>query len=172
VLDLHLEFISKIGTLQQICIGSDVVTHETTGYWLIDHELMLRYLRNLPRLKTIAFTRDTYPRRMEDYNPESHQSGPNDNDLSYYEIKWYNQIVINPSKDGLNNYEVTHAWEINHQQRMYAIFNRYQAVFPELETMFLGQVTFVYLGDSTRSFEKGPYGRARGVDDHLDRTFG
>lgn len=54
-----MDYISQITTLEQL--------HLSAGFqagwrhdWPIDHQVMQKYLRNLPLLKNLAFSRDSY----------------------------------------------------------------------------------------------------------------
>ena len=120
-----LQKISTLKGLQQIRLSAG----KQDGWiynWLIDHELMRKYLGCLPCLAKIAFSRDTYTnvrstdsargRYYKDLLPE------NEDDIPFAD--WHNPEI----------------WEQYHRKRMLVEANRYVLELPLLKWLFIGQV--------------------------------
>jgi len=105
--------------------------------WPIDHDLMRNHLSHLPRLRNVAFSRDTY--RLE----------PSDDPMqgSYYRHTRSSDIVRDIENLGAEN--VNHGnldqllrmrWEERHRDRMIAEADEYAISMPKLEWLFIGQL--------------------------------
>ena len=120
--DAALEIISGMETLEQVCLGAG----PSWGWkydWLIDHTSMRNYLSKLPRLKRIAFTRDSY-----------------ENEIYYLHqfLSLEEMYASGLDYDAPKEARVP-IWEDGHKRRMVAEGQKYISSMPELEWIFLGQ---------------------------------
>lgn len=127
--DVALAMISRMETLEQVCIGAGCRfgwKHD----WLIDHKSMRNHLSVLPRLKKIAFTRDSYKCQTGDAGHELYYSErfPSREDMNAFELD-----------SRINEEVLIQAWEAGHKRRMVFEAEKYLASMPKLEWMYLGQ---------------------------------
>ncbi|KAL9066235.1 MAG: hypothetical protein Q9161_007692 [Pseudevernia consocians] len=116
-----MELISQITTLEQL--------HLSAGFqagwrhdWLIDHQVMQRYLRNLPLLKKLAFSRDSY------------SNGIITNCERYYVDGWRSV------DDELNPDHAREIFEEDHRQWILREADGYLEEMPQLEWLYFGQI--------------------------------
>ena len=121
-----LKGICTLKTLKQVCLSAG----EQYGWkhdWLIDHDCLRRYLRTLPFLERLAFSRDSY-------NFEDSRLGVD---------SYYSQADILETDD-------SDKWERRHRRRMVKKARKYASVMPQLEWIYLGQIPMsVEKGDQT-----------------------
>lgn len=136
-----LEMICKLKGLEQI--------HLSAGHqwgwrhdWKIDHALLREHLRELPNLKKIAFSRDSYecPTHGIEY---------------YYEFKIPPaRLIENPPESLDRDPPDTQAlWEYAHEQMVVREAKRYVEVLPKLEWIYFGQIPMEVI------YCQGPSGR-------------
>ena len=113
-----LDMISRIATLKQIhfSAGDQFGGHHD---WTIDHKSLREYLRRLPLLERMAFSRDGY-----------------DNEFSLAEFGWY---YSNGKIYGAGN-EQANEWERGHRKRMLDEATKYVDVMPRLKWLYFGQI--------------------------------
>jgi hypothetical protein len=128
--DVALAMISGLETLEQVCLAAGC----QIGWkydWLIDHKSIRNHLSNLPRLKKIAFTRDSY-KQLSFSNETNHEN--------YYSHRFPSFEEMDAA--GLN-WESEEAriqlWEDGHKRRMVLEAEKYVALMPKLEWIYLGQ---------------------------------
>jgi hypothetical protein len=165
--DVALAMLSEMETLEQVCLGAGC----QLGWkydWLIDHKSIRNHLSILPRLKKIAFTRDSYEQLHPLFLSEtSHERYYTDRFPSYEEmdalgLDWGSEEVR------------IQLWEDGHKRRMVLEAEKYVAVMPKLE--------WIYLGQYPMAVTKGAFGEERHVvplcherdscDTLLSRMFG
>ena len=124
-----LELISTLETLEPLLVsaGEQISRHCN---WLIDHNVMRSYLSKLPRLRKLAFTRDSY-----------------DNSIPSSAIEDYYQDQFVVSDNGFVDWEMPdeehkRLWEEWHRRRMQHQAIKYFKVVPALESIYLGQISF------------------------------
>lgn len=115
-----LEYISQITTLEQL--------HLSAGFqigwrhdWLIDHQVMRRYLGRLPLLKRLAFSRDSYSNGFSETN-------------RYYVDK------VRRLQDLLNENYTQETFEEEHRQFILEVANDYVEEMSQLEWLYFGQI--------------------------------
>ena len=116
-----MEYISRITTLEQV--------HISAGYqigwrhdWRIDHQVMQKYLRKLPLLEKIAFSRDSY------------SNGFMESCERYYVDGWRSLADLR------NENHTRETFEEEHRQFILQVANDYVEVMPQLEWLYFGQV--------------------------------
>jgi hypothetical protein len=129
--DDALRIISKLEGLEQVCLGAG----RQAGWkhdWLVDHESIRNHLSHLPRLKKIAFTRDSY----------KHQAFPGENNHeTYYSDRFpaHEEMVASGVDWGSGEEAIVRVWEDVHKRRMVVEAEKYVTSMPKLEWIFLGQ---------------------------------
>ena len=127
-----MESITKITTLQQLHLSAG----EQLGWrhdWLIDHGIMRRYLRHLPFLKKIAFSRDSY------------SNGFTETCESYY-VDGLRSI-----EDLRNTNHTKEKFEEDHRQSILREADDYLEEMPQLEWLYFGQIPM----DVEHSLDRG-----------------
>ena len=116
-----MESITKIVTLQQLHLsaGSQLGWRHD---WLIDHQTMRRYLRDLPLLKKIAFSRDSY------------SNGITETCERYYVDGWRS------IEDVMNSNHTKEIFEEDHRQSILREADGYLEEMPQLEWLYFGQI--------------------------------
>lgn len=116
-----LEYISQITTLEQL--------HLSAGFqvgwrhdWPIDHQVMQRYLRNLPLLKKLAFSRDSYS-----------------NGLTVSCERYYVD-GIRKLEDVLDDHHTKEKFEEEHRQWIIGQADDYVEEMSRLEWLYFGQI--------------------------------
>ena len=116
-----MDYISQITTLEQL--------HLSAGFqfgwrhdWLINHEVMQKYLRYLPMLKRLAFSRDSYS-----------------NGLTVSCERYYVD-GIRGLEDVLNEHHTQEKFEEEHRQWIVGQANAYVEEMPQLEWLYFGQI--------------------------------
>jgi hypothetical protein len=128
--NVALAMISGMKTLEQVCLGAGC----QIGWkydWLIDHKSIRNHLSNLPRLKKIAFTRDSYKQPL--FSSEtSHES--------YYSDRFppFEEMGAAGLDWGSEEARIQ-VWEDGHKRRMVLEAEKYGALMPKLEWIYLGQ---------------------------------
>lgn len=119
--DQAMEHISQIATLEQL--------HLSAGYqsgwrhdWLIDHQIMRKYLRNLPMLGKIAFSRDSY------------SNGFTASCERYYVNGWRRFGDIRDENHAKESFEE------DHRQRIVQVADGYVEEMPQLKWLYFGQI--------------------------------
>lgn len=129
--DVGLRMISALEGLEQVCLGAGC----QVGWkydWLVDHESIRNHLSNLPRLKKIAFTRDSYRNRIF--------LGENSHERYYTDrIPSHEEMVASGVDWGSREEVLVRVWEDGHKRRMVVEAEKYVASMPKLEWIFLGQ---------------------------------
>lgn len=127
-----LELIATLHSLQQIHLSAG----NQYGWrynWLIKHQKMRDYLRGLPNLKKLAFSRDTYETRRgfsEDYYSGSgrvliSKEIPEDfEDVAHLDIRERTHLI----------------WERQHRRLILKEADDYVRALPKLEWMYFGQI--------------------------------
>ena len=131
-----MESITKITTLQQLHLSAG---HQL-GWrhdWLIDHQIMRRYLRDLPLLKKIAFSRDSY------------SNGIMETCERYYVDGWRS------IEDVMNRNHTREIFEEDHRQSTLREADDYLEEMPRLEWLYFGQIPM----DVEQSLERGRIAR-------------
>lgn len=175
---LAFEAIASIKTLEQLhwTAGREFGTAHT---WVIDHAAIRRCVKQLPNLKTLALSRDTY----------GEQHGLDVNNEFYYEDGWISPepqnvveacildcIVFGP-RDPIaapaddpeeQSARFKCAWEMIHRRRILQLGNKYVNLRykggPKLE--------FLYFGQLPMEVTHGWYGyRARAVTERRDECY-
>ena len=127
-----LQLISTITTLEQLQLSAGCRfgwRHD----WLINHEEMRRYLGFLQGLKKLAFSRDTYPVRVDFPEVIILDS---ERDGVYYELR----TIPTTGNIRLGVSEKEKAWEKRHARMIRAEAIKYAELLPRLAWMFLGQI--------------------------------
>lgn len=116
-----MEYISQITTLEQL--------HLSAGFqagwrhdWPVDHQVMQKYLRNLPLLKKLAFSRDSYS-----------------NGLTVSCERYYVD-GIRGLEDVLDENHTREKFEEKHRQWIMGQANDYVVEMPQLEWLYFGQI--------------------------------
>jgi hypothetical protein len=128
--NVALAMISGMKTLEQVCLGAGC----QIGWkydWLIDHKSIRNHLSILPRLKKIAFTRDSYKQPL--FSSEtSHES--------YYSDRFppFEEMGAAGLDWGSEEARIQ-VWEDGHKRRMVLEAEKYGALMPKLEWIYLGQ---------------------------------
>ena len=119
--DQAMEHISQIETLEQL--------HLSAGYqsgwrhdWLIDHQIMRKYLHNLPMLGKIAFSRDSY------------SNGFMASCERYYVDGWRR------FEDALDENHTKETFEEDHRQWILQVADGYVEEMPQLKWLYFGQI--------------------------------
>ena len=118
-----VEMIAGLATLEQLHLSAGVQIGWRHN-WLIDHDMMREYLSKLPRLKKIAFSRDSYSNGLDEEDAE----------VSYYETKILKPENLSDSKWTDGKFEIEHRW------RMVREALKYIRKVPKLEWFYFGQV--------------------------------
>ena len=116
-----MEIITKITTLQQLHLSAG----NQLGWrhdWLIDHQILRKYLRDLPLLKKIAFSRDSY------------SNGITPNCERYY-VDGLRSI-----EDVMNSNHTREIFEEDHRQSILREADVYLEEMPQLEWLYFGQI--------------------------------
>jgi hypothetical protein len=122
--DSALNIISTLETLEQIHLSAG----EQLGWrhdWLINHESMRSFLRPLPYLRKLAFSRDSY------------DSGVVGSLVSHY----YEEASFDVGTVDFEEGETRHAiWERVHRKRILDEATKYADSLPKLEWLYFGQI--------------------------------
>ena len=116
-----MESITKITTLQQLHLSAG----NQLGWrhdWLIDHRTMRRYLRHLPLLKKIAFSRESYSNGITEICER------------YYVDGWRS------IEDVMNSNHTREIFEDDHRQSTLREADDYLEEMPRLEWLYFGQI--------------------------------
>ena len=116
-----MESIAQITSLQQLHLSAG----NQYGWrhdWLIDHQIMRRYLRDLPLLKKIAFSRDSY------------SNGFTETCERYY-VDGFRSI-----EDLMNSNHTREIFEEDHRQSTLREAEDYLEEMPQLEWLYFGQI--------------------------------
>ena len=119
--DQAMEHISQITTLEQLHLSAG----DQYGWrheWLIDHQVMRKYLHKLPMLGKIAFSRDSY------------SNGFTASCERYYVDGWRG------IEDVLNENHTKEKFEEEHRQWILHVANGYVEDMPQLEWLYFGQI--------------------------------
>ena len=116
-----MESITKITTLQQLHLsaGSQLGWRHD---WLIDHQSMRRYLRDLPLLKKIAFSRDSYSNGITETCERYYLDG------------------LRSIEDVMNSNHTREIFEEDHRQSILREADDYLEEMPQLEWLYFGQI--------------------------------
>ena len=127
-----IESITQITTLQQLHLsaGSQLGWRHD---WLIDHQIMRRYLRDLPLLKKIAFSRDSY------------SNGITATCEGYY------ADGLRGMQDVMNRNHTRENFEEDHRQSTLREADDYLEEMPRLEWLYFGQIPM----DVEQNLERG-----------------
>lgn len=124
-----LEIVSRLKGLQQLHLSAG----EQCGWkhdWLIDHNAMLYHVSQLPCLRRLAFSRDSY--NVKPFGQSGHDAKYYD---SYYEIRRI------PRKFWEFSEEKREAiWEQMHKGMVLGQAHKYMRVLPDLEWLYFGQL--------------------------------
>ena len=127
-----MESITQITTLQQLHLSAG---HQL-GWrhdWLIDHGTMRRYLRHLPLLKKIAFSRDSYSNGITVTCERYYVDG------------------LRSIKDLTNSNHTREIFEEDHRQSTLREADDYLDEMPQLEWLYFGQIPM----DVKQSLDRG-----------------
>ena len=127
-----MESITKITTLQQMHLSAG----NQFGWrhdWLIDHGIMRRYLRHLPLLKKIAFSRDSYSNGIGATCERYYVDG------------------LRSIEDVVNRNHTRENFEEDHRQSILREADDYLHEMPQLEWLYFGQIPM----DVEQSLERG-----------------
>ena len=127
-----METITKITTLQQLHLSAGC----QWGWrydWLIDHGIMRRYLRDLPLLKKIAFSRDSYSNGITPSCERYYVDG------------------LRSMEDVRNRNHTREMFEEDHRQSTLREADDYLEEMPRLEWLYFGQIPM----DVKQSLERG-----------------
>ena len=116
-----IECISHITTLEQLHLSAG----DQYGWrhdWLIDHEVMRKYISNLPMLEKLAFSRDSY------------SNGFTANCERYYADGWRSL------EDIMNENYTRETFEDEHRQWILHVANRYVDEMSQLKWLYFGQI--------------------------------
>jgi hypothetical protein len=166
--DVALRIISELEGLEQVCLGAGCPVgwkHD----WLVDHESIRNHLSHLPRLKKIAFTRDSYKNPL--------LPGENGHDTYYTDQFPASADMVAAGVDWGSGPEArVRVWEDGHKRRMVAEAEKYIASMPKLEWIFLGQypmaVTKAAAGEEQKRHIAVLCDERDDCDTLLDRMFG
>lgn len=159
-----LELIATLHSLQQIHLSAG---NRGRYDWLIKHQKMRDYLRGLPNLKKLAFSRDTYePRRgfSEDYYKGGDsvlisEEIPEDFEgVAHLDIQERNQLI----------------WERQHRRLILKEADDYVRALPKLEWIYFG---FISMGVANGSESRERHAvvlseEGDGCNTLLERMFG
>jgi hypothetical protein len=118
---------------------------------------MLNCLRNLPHLRKLAFSRETYTEQNSDIqigDPERYYVDKIPRKLDTILARPYFQ-------DGDIEGKLERAWEIQHRNDMSALAIRHASNLPELEWIYLGQCPLRIVRDSTGTAKSIPFSTER-----------
>lgn len=122
-----LELISKMDSLEQVSLGAGSRNPQRCS-WLIDHEAMRKHLSKLSNLKRLAFERDSY--LLKTIQSDGLR-------CEKYYMKCFPEVI---NEDDLSNSEDwERIWEDGHRRRMIVEVEKYAALMPKLEWIFIGQ---------------------------------
>lgn len=116
-----MEHISQITTLSQLHLSAGCQLGWRCD-WLIDHQVMQRYLRNLPILRKIAFSRDSY------------SNGVTVSCERYYVDGWRR------FEDVLDENHTKETFEEDHRQWILQLADSYVEEMPQLKWLYFGQI--------------------------------
>ncbi|RYP05336.1 hypothetical protein DL764_003881 [Monosporascus ibericus] len=131
-----LEAIGKLVSLEQLCLSAGIRTGWRTQ-WLINHDILRKYLVGLTKLKKLAFSRDTYSP-----NPIFAMLDEVDGYYSMRNVGREQKAAararpeLDDSHDGLAGDEI---WERAHRNLMLDEADKYAALLPDLEWILCGQ---------------------------------
>ncbi|RYN63538.1 hypothetical protein AA0117_g12684 [Alternaria alternata] len=140
-----LKHISGLYTLEQLCLSAGCQAGWRCS-WLIDHAAMHDCVRNLPKLRKLAFSRDTYSRQDNLTHVE-------DNPDRYYVdkiLRKLDTILARPYfQEGNIGQKLERAWETQHSNDMLQLAARYANELSKLEWIYLGQHPMQIVRDSS-----------------------
>ncbi|MCJ1469646.1 hypothetical protein MMC07_008282 [Pseudocyphellaria aurata] len=126
-----LQLIGTLRGLQQI--------HLSTGCqcgwrneWVIKHQEMRKYLKELPHLKKLAFSRDSYEGRRGFEDDYYHFKTPNFRSATLEDLSGLDELDRDKHSDII--------WERQHRRRILAEADDYVRVLPRLEWMYIGKI--------------------------------
>lgn len=130
-----LKQISGLHTLEQLCLSSGCQAGWRHS-WLIDHSAIQDCVQKLPKLRKLAFSRDTYTGQnsIAQFQEDPHR---------YYEdkiLRKLDTILARPYfQEGNIEQKLDQAWEMQHSKDMIQLAAGYATRLPELEWIYLGQ---------------------------------
>ncbi|KAM0800361.1 hypothetical protein BDR22DRAFT_805996 [Usnea florida] len=127
-----IETITKITTLQQLHLSAGNQC-DWRHDWLIDHGIMRRYLRHLPFLKKIAFSRDSYSNGFTETCERYYVDG------------------LRSIEDFENGNHTRENFEEDHRQSILREADDYLEEKPQLEWLYFGQIPM----DVEHSLDRG-----------------
>ena len=132
-----IERISRITTLEQLHLSAG----DQYGWrhdWLIDHDIMRKYIPNLPMLEKLAFSRDSY------------SNGFTTDCERYYVDGWRS------FQDALNANHTKEIFEKDHREWILHEVDSYVAEMSQLKWLYFGQIpmTVEHCGEKKRNFAK------------------
>lgn len=120
--------------------------------WFIDHDAIRNVLSPLCKLRSLIFTRNSYPLNTvlqgEDEGAYYSNRIPAPNDMVNFM-----ENAMRDEQEVDNSLEIV--WEAVHRQHMARHAEKYAAIFPELEWVHIGQLSF--------TFEHGTDGKEKAV---------
>jgi hypothetical protein len=132
-----LDIISGLHTLEQLHLSSGTPAGWRRD-WAIDHDSMRNHLSQLPHLRRIAFSRDTY--RLVPSDDPSQGTYYTQTNRLIPEIVRELESMGDHNVDFVNlNQYVATRWEEKHRDRMNAEADKYALSMPKLEWIFMGQ---------------------------------
>ncbi len=114
-----MDYISQITTLEQLYLSAGF-QGSLCPDWLIDHQVMQEYLRNLHSLKKLAFSRDSYSNRFS------------------VDYEWY-VTGCRPVGAVLDENE-KETFKVEYRELILQEANGYVEKMPQLEWIYLGQI--------------------------------
>jgi hypothetical protein len=120
-----LLMVSKLKGLEQIHLSAGRQRGKRPN-WQIDHDLMRQYLSRLPRLRKIAFSRDSYNDNLGSIDDYYQRRIPDPGLIHALGGEWKGSAQA--------------LWEHGHLMRMMAEAKKYMSVMPNLEWIFFGQI--------------------------------
>ncbi|EUC27068.1 hypothetical protein COCCADRAFT_61867, partial [Bipolaris zeicola 26-R-13] len=130
-----LKQISGLRTLEQLCLSSGCQAGWRHS-WLIDHSAIQDCVQKLPKLRKLAFSRDTY-------TGQNSIAQIQEDPQRYYvdkTLRKLDTILARPYfQEGNIEQKLDRAWEMQHSNDMIQLAAKYATKLPELEWIYLGQ---------------------------------
>lgn len=147
-----LEMISLVTTLEQIHLSAG----NQFGWrhdWLIDHEIMRKYLARLPSLKRVAFSRDSY--NFHDTDPSEVESYYQDKIVFSGNPRTLHQHLIATGQPARSVGDLQMGrvgiWEETHLEHITSEALLYMDAVKKLEWMYIGQLPIQCFRDPKNS---------------------